>query len=103
MSEGNFLKGLIIGGLIGAVAALLLAPKSGRETRTDICNRTEELVKRAREEYEKSLARTSEIIETVKNAADSSVSGDVHSSESGGRLAQAVAAGLKAYNEAKRE
>ncbi|TVX86751.1 YtxH domain-containing protein [Paenibacillus agilis] len=32
----NFAKGLLIGGLVGAAAALLFAPKSGRELRQDI-------------------------------------------------------------------
>ena len=32
----NFLFGAAVGGLIGAVAALLFAPKSGKELRTDI-------------------------------------------------------------------
>ena len=100
MSEGNFLKGLIIGGLIGAVAALLLAPKSGRETRADICNRTEELLKLAKEEYEKSLEKSSDVLEKVKNAA-SGLTEEVKSE--GGRFTQAVAAGVKAYHEAKKE
>ncbi len=100
MSEGNFLKGLIIGGLIGAVAALLLAPKSGRETRADICNRTDELLKLAREEYEKGVEKTSDVIETVKNTA---VNLETRTAESAGRITQAVAAGLKAYHEAKKE
>ncbi len=102
MSESNFLKGLIIGGLIGAVAALLLAPKSGKETRADICSRTEELLKLAREEYDKGLEKTSEVFETVKNAA-TGMTGETPSSEGAGRLTQAVAAGLKAYHEAKKE
>ena len=100
MSEGNFLKGLIIGGLIGASAALLLAPKSGKETRADICNRTEELIKLAREEYDKGLEKSSEFLETVKNAG---VNLESQSLQSAGRLKQAVAAGLKAYHDAKQE
>ena len=32
----NFLTGLLFGGVLGGVAALLLAPKSGKELRTDI-------------------------------------------------------------------
>lgn len=34
--SSNFLTGVIIGGIAGAVAALLLAPKSGRELRSDL-------------------------------------------------------------------
>jgi gas vesicle protein len=37
MSRNNgFLKGTIIGAVVGSVAALLLAPKSGKETQADI-------------------------------------------------------------------
>jgi gas vesicle protein len=32
----DFLMGAVVGGLLGAMAALLLAPKSGRELRQDI-------------------------------------------------------------------
>jgi gas vesicle protein len=32
----NFLTGLLIGGTLGGVAALLLAPKSGKELKADI-------------------------------------------------------------------
>lgn len=34
--EKSFLRGLLLGGLVGAVAALLYAPKSGKEMRRDI-------------------------------------------------------------------
>ncbi len=38
MSKDNkgFIKGALLGGLIGSVAALLFAPKSGKETQADI-------------------------------------------------------------------
>lgn len=38
-NKGGLAKGLLIGGIVGAAAALLLAPKSGRELRSDITNR----------------------------------------------------------------
>ena len=38
----NFLAGLGLGALVGAATALLLAPKSGDETRQDIANATED-------------------------------------------------------------
>jgi len=100
MSEGNFLKGLIIGGLIGAVSALLLAPKSGKETRADICNRTEELITFTKKEYDKGLEKSSEVFDTLKNTAANLES---QSLQGAGRLKQAMAAGLKAYHEAKNE
>jgi len=40
---GAFLVGFIVGGLTGAVAALLFAPQSGEETRAVIKERSIEL------------------------------------------------------------
>lgn len=34
---GNFLLGALVGGIVGAVTVLLLAPGSGSETRGRIC------------------------------------------------------------------
>lgn len=48
MSENNsefgaFLAGFVIGGLVGAATALILAPQSGHETRNQITNRGQAL------------------------------------------------------------
>ena len=58
MSEqhnSNYLTGVVygslIGGAVGAITALLLAPKSGRELREDIANRSSELYGKASEYY----------------------------------------------------
>ena len=40
---GSFLIGFVVGGVAGAVAALLLAPQSGEETRTLIKDKSIEL------------------------------------------------------------
>jgi gas vesicle protein len=40
---GSYLSGFIIGGLVGAVAALLLAPQTGEETRTIIKDKSIDL------------------------------------------------------------
>ena len=44
----NFMAGLLLGGLVGAAAALLLAPRSGAETRRLLRERIEEVVEEAR-------------------------------------------------------
>ncbi len=49
---GAFLVGFIVGGLTGAVAALLFAPQSGEETRAIIKERSIELRDKATEEAE---------------------------------------------------
>ncbi len=43
------LKGALIGGVVGAAAALLLAPKSGRELRGDIRNRYSDMQERTKQ------------------------------------------------------
>ena len=40
---GSFLAGFVIGGLVGAATALILAPQSGQETRTQIVDKSKEL------------------------------------------------------------
>ena len=46
---GDFLAGLLVGALVGAAAALLMAPQSGEETRTLIRDKGVELGQRADE------------------------------------------------------
>jgi gas vesicle protein len=40
---GAFLAGFVIGGLVGAATALILAPQSGEQTRSQIASRSHEL------------------------------------------------------------
>ncbi len=40
---GAFLAGFVIGGLVGAATALILAPQSGSDTRSQITNRSQSL------------------------------------------------------------
>ncbi|MBM4178748.1 MAG: YtxH domain-containing protein [Ignavibacteria bacterium] len=45
----GFLVGAVVGGAVGAVLALLFAPKAGRELRRDIADRTGDLYDKASE------------------------------------------------------
>ncbi len=47
--NGYFLKGLLIGGFGGALAALLLAPKSGDELREDIREKGSEVLEETKD------------------------------------------------------
>ena len=53
---GAFLVGFIVGGLTGAVVALLFAPQSGEETRALIKDKSIELRDRAAQTAEEALA-----------------------------------------------
>lgn len=56
MSAGKFLAGFIVGGALGALAGVLLAPQSGEETRgmlsdvsKDVAEKTDKTVKEIQE------------------------------------------------------
>ncbi len=104
MNENNFLKGLVIGGFLGLAAGLLFAPKSGKETRADI-------LKAAKEEYEKGLEKTSQLYDSVKaqtgkfraDVSGFTESGKQKIEETSNRFKQALDAGVEAFHEAKQE
>jgi len=48
-STGKFVAGALIGAAAGAIAGVLLAPKSGKETRADIANKAKEYAKTGKE------------------------------------------------------
>ena len=49
--NGYFVKGLVIGGVSGALAGLLLAPKSGKKLRADIKEKGSDALKDTKEFY----------------------------------------------------
>jgi gas vesicle protein len=67
MSDGtcNYFGGLLVGGLIGAAIGILYAPKSGKETREEIGRKAEELMAKAKEEYELALERSKKAYEVA--------------------------------------
>ncbi len=67
---GSFLSGLIIGGLVGAAVALLLAPQSGEETRTLIREKGIELKDRAAETAEEARMRAESAAADARARAD---------------------------------
>ena len=73
MSHNNtesFFKGLIFGALGGAIAGILLAPKSGEETREDIKKLAGDIKDKAVDTYEKARAEVEKKIEQVKKAGE---------------------------------
>lgn len=122
MKEDNvdFLKGLLIGGLIGAAVGILYAPKSGKETREQIAKKSDEFLVKAREEYEKGLEKTKKAYESMlesmkevqaqtrkkaeevqEKIASLAETGKETLDENKGRLKRAVEAGIDAFKEEK--
>ena len=79
MTENNgtargFVLGLLAGGAIGAVLALLYAPKSGRELRSDLKASTDELMSEAEVALEKARKRLPEIASEARKRSEQVIS-----------------------------
>ena len=106
---------LLIGGGIGAVLALLFAPKSGQELRGDIADATRKGIDRSREAASQLGERAGEYYETTRGRASEIYStasekvGEVArtareaAARQTGTVAAAIDAGKKAYQEEKRK
>jgi gas vesicle protein len=75
-SEGNinakdFLIGTLIGGIVGSLTALLLAPKSGKELRGDINNQAHLLKGKSEQLRDTAVVKGNEIASTVKDKTSS--------------------------------
>ena len=66
----GFLSGLIAGGFIGGLAGLLFAPKSGRELRSDISDKGNELLEDTSELLGNAKSKTAEFFTDVKHKAE---------------------------------
>jgi gas vesicle protein len=114
-SISNKLTYLLIGGGIGAVLALLFAPKSGQELRGDIADATRKGIDRSREAAQQLGDRAGEYYEATRNRAgelysqaaervtDMAQSAREAAARQGGTLTAAIDAGKKAYQEEKRK
>jgi gas vesicle protein len=67
---GAFLVGFLVGGLSGAIVALLFAPQSGEETRALIKDKSIELRDRAQQSAEEALARAEAAAAEARARAD---------------------------------
>jgi gas vesicle protein len=105
---------LLIGGGIGAILALLFAPKSGQELRSDIADATRKGIDRTRETasqigtrageyYEATRERASELYSAAADkAGDMASAAREAAARRGGQLSAAIEAGKQAYAEEKR-
>lgn len=58
---------IAIGSVIGTIAGIMLAPKSGKETRQDIVNKTREIKENAKNTIKDSIGTIKEVEEKVKD------------------------------------
>lgn len=119
-NSGEFMKGVFVGGLFGSLAALLLAPQSGKETRKEISKMSDEALSKSRDEYERALEKAkksyenaieqlhtleegikesvSEVESSIKDATEQ---GKTRVKEKKGQLNEAVKAGVETYKKEK--
>ncbi|NWF91759.1 MAG: YtxH domain-containing protein [Syntrophaceae bacterium] len=98
---GNFLKGFVIGGFLGALAGMLFAPKSGKELRSDIKEKGSEVLKDGKEIYVDASTRAKEIIDEAKHQAkELKKEADRHLSEARSKAKEILARGEKKEAEA---
>ena len=67
---GNFLRGFVIGGVLGALAGIFFAPKSGKELRSDLKEKGSEVLKEAKDIYADASTKAKEIIEEAKHQSE---------------------------------
>jgi gas vesicle protein len=106
---------LLIGGGIGAILALLFAPKSGHELRGDIADATRKGIDRSREAaqqlgdrageyYEATRGRATELYsQAAEKVTEVAQTAREAASRQTGTVAAAIDAGKKAYQEEKRK
>ena len=100
---GTQLTCFAIGATIGAVVALLFAPKSGRELRQDVADATRKGVDRARETGTQLSTRAGEYYETATTKAGELASSAREAASRRGELfGSAIEAGRQAYRDEKR-
>ncbi|NLA42450.1 MAG: YtxH domain-containing protein [Smithella sp.] len=118
--DWDVVKALVVGGLIGAAIGILFAPKSGKETRQDLSLKADELLAKAKEEYEKASEKSREAYEAAsvrmneyegaakekaeeiaEKATELAAQGAEKLADSSGRFKKALDAGMEAYREEK--
>lgn len=70
MSVGKFFAGAIIGGAVGAVLGLLLAPQSGEDTRKMLADGSTELYKKSEDSIKDLQEKADVVMEDLQEKAD---------------------------------
>lgn len=120
-SAKGFVLGLLAGGAIGSITALLYAPKSGRELRKDIGNKGREVIKETGEYVDSAKTKAGEIIAESRQKAENLINeaklkagsitkgteklytqGKEFITDEASKLKGAVRAGVDSYNEERK-
>lgn len=70
MSAGKFLAGVIVGGAIGAIAGIILAPQSGEETRELLGDVSKDMVKKTDKTVKEIQDRADVVVSDLQKKGD---------------------------------
>lgn len=70
MCTGRFFGGFIIGAAVGGVLGLLLAPRSGEETRELLLDKTEEVCKQSEDSIKELQEKASDVMDNIQKKGD---------------------------------
>lgn len=70
MSAGKFFAGFLVGGAIGAIAGILLAPKSGEETRAMLADGAKDAMKRADETVKQIQSKADDVVSDMQKKGE---------------------------------
>lgn len=103
----DFLLGAVVGGVLGAVTALLLAPKSGKELRKDIAEQAHRVGEKTQELYGVVSSKTQQLAGTVGEKTQQIVKNvSEHTGEwmqKAKEVVDSVSDEVKAWKEARQE
>ena len=74
MSVGKFFAGFLIGGAVGAIAGLLLAPQSGEETRDMIAQKSSDLYDKTEDSLKEIKEKAEVVVEDLQKKGDELIS-----------------------------
>lgn len=69
-NSGRFFEGLLLGGILGAIAGVLFAPKSGREMRKHLVDSSDEIYKNASTQISDAKDRTEQALQDFQSKSD---------------------------------
>lgn len=70
MSVGKFLTGVIVGGALGAIAGIILAPQSGEETRELLNDASKDIVKKTDKTVKEIQDRADVVVSDLQKKGD---------------------------------
>jgi len=99
--RSHFFTGFLIGSVLGVLAGIFFAPKSGKELRSDIKEKGSEVLKEGKEIYADTSTKAKEIIEeATHHAKELKKEADRHLSEARLKAKEILARGEKKEAEA---